>query len=149
LLTAQPFYQNPPTLTMPQFGFQGELLLSWTIYDGGLRYGLGKERQALVREARANVEGRVRQAQSEVRAADEEVRRSAAALSAARDAAKLAAEGLALTNLAYRAGASTNIEVIDAERVARDADTAVAQAEDAWRQATLDLLLASGRFPSR
>jgi outer membrane protein len=55
---------------------------------------------------------------------------------------------LSLTNLAYRAGASTNIEVIDAERVARDADTSVAQAEDAWRQATLDLLLASGRFPS-
>ena len=149
LLTAQPFYQDPPTLQLPQFGFQGELLLSWTIYDGGLRYGLGKERAAVVREARASVEGGVRQAQSEVRAADEEVRRSAAALAAARDAAKLAAEALALTNLAYRAGASTNIEVIDAERVARDADTAVAQAEDAWRQATLDLLLASGRFPSR
>ena len=149
LLTAQPFYQDPPTLQLPQFGFQGELLLSWTIYDGGLRYGLGKERAAVVREARASVEGGVRQAQSEVRAADEEVRRSAAALAAARDAAKLAAEALALTNLAYRAGASTNIEVIDAERAARDADTAVAQAEDAWRQATLDLLLASGRFPSR
>ncbi|MCU1280241.1 MAG: outer rane efflux protein, partial [bacterium] len=87
--------------------------------------------------------------QADVRAAGEEVRRSVAALAAARDAAKLAGEGLALTNLAYRAGASTNIEVIDSERVARDADTAVAQAEDAWRQATLDLLLASGRFPAR
>ena len=88
------------------------------------------------------------QAQAEVRSADEEVRRSTAALAAARDAAKLAGEGVALTTLAYRAGASTNIEVIDAERRAHDADTAVAQAEDAWRQATLDLLLASGRFPT-
>lgn len=149
LLTFEPFYQNPATLQLPTWGFQGELLLSWTIYDGGLRYGLHKERAALVREARLGVEGGVRQAQSEVRAADEDVRRTAAALAAARDAAKLAAESLALTNLAYRAGASTNIEVIDAERGARDADTAVAQAEDAWRQATLDLLLASGRFPSR
>jgi outer membrane protein TolC len=149
LLSLQPFFQYPPTSTLPEFGFQGQLLLSWTIYDGGLRYGLQKERASLVREARAGVEGGVRQAQADVRAADEEVRRSTAALAAARDAAKLAGEGLALTNLAYRAGASTNIEVIDAERRARDADTSVAQAEDSWRQATLDLLLASGRFPTR
>jgi len=148
LLTAEPFVQYPPTAQLPQYGFQGQLLLSWSIYDGGLRYGLAKERAALVREAQAGLEGGVRQAQADVRAADEEVRRSAASLKAARDAAKLAAEGLSLTNLAYRAGASTNIEVIDAERAARDADTAVAQAEDSWRQATLDLLLASGRFPS-
>ncbi|HEX9103616.1 MAG TPA: TolC family protein, partial [Polyangia bacterium] len=149
ILTAQPFFQYPPTSQLPEWGFVGQLVLSWTIYDGGLRYGLAKERAALVREARAGVEGGVRQAQADVRAADEEVRRSAAALTAARDAAKLAAEGQSLTNLAYRAGASTNIEVIDAERVARDTATAVAQAEDAWRQATLDLLLASGRFPQR
>ncbi|HEY1585033.1 MAG TPA: TolC family protein, partial [Polyangia bacterium] len=148
-LTLQPFFQYPPTSQLPEWGFQGQLLLSWTIYDGGLRYGQAKERAALVREAKASLEGGVRQAQSDVRAADEDVRRTAASLAAARDASKLAAEGLSLTNLAYRAGASTNIEVIDAERQARDADTAVAQAEDAWRQATLDMLLASGRFPSR
>ena len=148
-LTLQPFFQDPPTSQLPQWGFQGQLLLSWPIYDGGLRYGLAKERAALVREAKEGLEGGVRQARADVRAADEEVRRTAAALKAARDAAKLAAEGLSLTNLAYRAGASTNIEVIDAERQARDADSAVAQAEDAWRQATLDMLLASGRFPSR
>lgn len=148
-LTLQPFVQYPATSSLPEQGFQGQLLLSWPIYDGGLRYGLAKERAALVREAKANLEGGVRQAQSDVRASDEEVRRSAASLAAARDAATLAAEGLSLTNLAYRAGASTNIEVIDAERVARDADTGVAQAEDAWRQATLDMLLASGRFPAR
>jgi len=51
--------------------------------------------------------------------------------------------------MAYKAGASTNLEVIDAERQARDADTAVAVAEDSLRQARLDLLIASGRFPAR
>jgi outer membrane protein TolC len=146
-LTFLPFFQYPATSTLPEFGFQAQAVLGWTIYDGGLRYGLVKERGALEREAEANLEGQVRQAQADVRAADEEVRRSSSALTAAGDAAKLAAEGLSLTNLAYRAGASTNIEVIDAERVARDADTSVAVAEDAWRQATLDALIASGRFP--
>jgi outer membrane protein TolC len=41
------------------------------------------------------------------------------------------------------------LEVIDAERQARDAETLAAVAEDAARQARLDMLAASGRFPSR
>jgi outer membrane protein TolC len=146
--TFQPFFQDPPTLTLPRWGWQATIGLSWSLYDGGLRYGLHKERSAVAREAATNLEGEQRQARAEVRTADEALRRSAAALQAARDAAKLAGDGLALTNLAYRGGASTNIEVVDAERRARDAETAAALAEDAWRQATLDLLLASGRFPA-
>jgi outer membrane protein TolC len=145
--TFQPFYQYPPSVQYPEWGWQAQLSLLFPIYDGGLRYGFGKERAALEAEARVSLEGGERQARSEVRAADEEVRLSTAALAAARDAARLAAEALSLVNLAYRAGASTNIEVIDAERRARDADTAVAQAEDAARQATLDLLIAGGHFP--
>ncbi|MCL2449666.1 MAG: TolC family protein, partial [Polyangiaceae bacterium] len=62
-------------------------------------------------------------------------------------AADLARTALELAEMAYRAGAATNIEVIDAERTARDAETAVAVAEDGARQARLDLLAATGRFP--
>ena len=69
------------------------------------------------------------------------------ALTAARDAARLAQRAMELANIAYQAGATTNLEVIDAARSARDADTAAAQAEDLARQARLDLLVASGRFP--
>ena len=50
-------------------------------------------------------------------------------------------------NLSYGAGASTSLDVLDAQRRARDADTAVATAEDAARQARLDYLLGSGSFP--
>ena len=143
----QPFFQYPPTLSLPEWGYQGVLSLSWTIYDGGLRYGLGKERKSLKIEAATQLEGTLRQARSDVRAADEEIRHAAAGLKAAQQAAGLAAEAVKLTNLGYRAGASTNIEVIDAERQARDADTAVVGSEDSWRQAVLDMLIASGRFP--
>jgi outer membrane protein TolC len=148
LASFAPFFQDPPTTTTPRWGFQAQLALSWSIYDGGLRYGLGKERGAVRRQAEANLQGQLRQTLADVRAADEEVRRSTAALAAARAAAKLAGEGLQLTTIAYRAGASTNIEVIDAERAARDAETSVAVAEDAWRQANLDVLIAGGRFPA-
>jgi len=150
--TFTPFLQTqsplPATVT-PTAGYQGVLALTLPLYDGGLRYGQERERSVLSREAEVGLEGVRRQAASDVRAAVEEMERAGAALSAAREAARLAGEGVKLTDLAYRAGASTNIEVIDAERRARDAETAVAVAEDAERQALLDLLVASGRFPAR
>jgi outer membrane protein TolC len=144
---AIPFYQNPATLTQPLTGWQVQLVLTIPLYDGGLRYGQANERGVLRDEARVQLEATLRQARSEVRTAFEELRRADAALAAARQAAQLARQSLDLAQLAYRAGAFTNIEVIDAERTARDADTAVAVAEDGARQARLDVLAATGRFP--
>ncbi len=48
---------------------------------------------------------------------------------------------------AFQAGATTSLDVTDAERTARDADSAAVIAEDAVRQSRLDLLTAVGRFP--
>ncbi len=149
LLSAQfqPFYQNPPTLTQPETGWQALLLLTFPLYDGGVRYGLGHERNALASQARISLDATLRQAQSDVRVAFESVLRADQALDAARRSAALARETLDLSNQAYKAGAITNLDVIDAERRSLDADTAMAVAEDAARQARLDLLAASGRFP--
>jgi outer membrane protein TolC len=145
--TFQPFYQNPATLVQPQTGWQAQLLLTIPIYDGGLRYGLADERASLSAEARAQYDGLLRQARSDVRVGFEAVKRAEASLAAATNAARLAREALNLATIAYRAGATTNIEVIDAERRARDAETVAVVAEDNARQARVDLLAASGRFP--
>lgn len=144
---AVPFYNNPGTTTAPRTGWQAQLVLSLPLYDGGLRYGVHDERQALVSEAQVALDAALRQVQSDVRTTYQALRRADAALEASRNAARLAGEALDLANQAYRAGATTNLEVIDAERRARDADTAAAVAEDTARQARLDLLAASGRFP--
>ena len=144
---AQPFYQNPPTLTMPLTGWQAQLVLTVPLYDGGLRYGQQDERAALTMEAKANLEGGLRQARSEVRAAFDTAMRAEAGLAAAQRAARLAARALELATVAYRAGATSNLEMIDAERRSRDAAIQSAVAEDGLRQARLDLLAASGRFP--
>lgn len=144
-----PFYETNPTATVPQTGWEAQLVLTLPLYDGGLRYGQEHERKALAEEARLNVEATLRQAKSDVRAAFEEMERADVALDQARQSAAFGKQALALANLAYRAGATTNLEVIDAERQARDAETQAAVAEDAARQARLDLLAASGRFPGR
>ena len=145
--TFSPFFQNPPTLTQPLVGWQAQIGLSWALYDGGLRYGLRAERQALYNQAKLQVQGTTRQAKSEVRAAAESAAQAGDASTAARRASARADEALELATIAYRAGATTNLEVIDAERRARDAATLATQADDAVRQARLDLLIAAGYFP--
>jgi outer membrane protein TolC len=82
-----------------------------------------------------------------VRAAREAVASGERTLATARAVADEARQILSITNISFRAGAATNIEVIDAERVSRDADMAVAVAEDTLRRAKLELLNALGRFP--
>lgn len=144
---AQPFYQNPASLTVPVTGWQAQLVLTVPLYDGGLRYGLADERRANLDSARVVVEGTLRQARSDVRTAFETMERADEALTASRSAAHLADEALELATIAYRAGATTNLEVIDAERAARNAELQAAVAEDNARQARLDLLYSSGRFP--
>ncbi len=147
LALLQPFFQNPASLTQPQNGWQAQLILTLPFYDGGLRSAQSHDRAAVAAKTRAALEGTLLQARSEVRSAFEEVRRADVALRAARDAAKLAAESFDLAKFAYERGAVNNLEVVDAERTARDADAAVASAEDGARQARVDLLAASGRFP--
>ncbi|MGA7122840.1 MAG: TolC family protein [Polyangiaceae bacterium] len=143
----QPFYQEPPTSQTPSTGWQGQVALTVPFYDGGLRYGLEKEREALAREAADSLEGTVRQTRSDVRAAFETLRRAEASLARSRDAARFAAEALSLAGTAYRGGATTNLEVIDAEQTSRDAEIQVEIASDTARQARLDVLAAIGRFP--
>jgi outer membrane protein TolC len=147
-LFASPFYQNPALPTVPETGWQVQLAAAVPIYDGGLRGGLEHERRARASEAHLQTEATVRQARSEVRDAVEEVRRADLALVQARQSTQFAHQALQLAELAYRNGLTTNLDVIDAERKARDADTEVAIAEDGTRQGRLDLLAASGRFPT-
>ena len=149
LLTAvvQPFYNSPATVTQPETGWQAQLVLSIPLFDGGARYGLQRERSAFYEESRAQLEGLLRQARSDVRAAFEAVQRADESVRSARQAARLAHEALDMTMLAYREGATNDLEVVDAERRSRDADVAALSAEDTARQARIDLLAASGRFP--
>jgi outer membrane protein len=120
---------------------------SQPIFDGGLRRGQRTFREATFNASRLALQGLQIQARSEVRLAQETVRSTQRAFENLRSAAQQGAEVLKITTFAFEAGATTNLEVIDAQRQARDADSAAAVAEDAVRRAQLDLLTALGRFP--
>jgi outer membrane protein TolC len=68
-------------------------------------------------------------------------------LLSSRAASEQASQVLDITTFSFRVGAATNLDVIDAQRRSRDADTAVAVVEDNVRQSRLDLLTTLGRFP--
>ncbi len=140
----QPFYQNPPTLTLPETGWQAQLVLTVPFYDGGLRYGQQKEREALLAQARARYEDSLRRARSEVRVAESAIEEATKVVERTRKSASLAREAAALAQIAYTSGVATNLELVDADRRARDAEASLAISEDAVRQARLDWLIATG-----
>jgi outer membrane protein TolC len=142
-----PQYLTPGGLFQPSGTWRFTLSVSQPIYDGGSRRALRREREASLDAAGLTVtQGQIR-ARAEERIARAAVASQERALASARLAATQANEVLKITIVAFDAGASTNIEVIDAQRSARDLETAVTQGEDALRQARLDLLVALGRFP--
>jgi outer membrane protein TolC len=142
-----PSYNAPPSVFSPRWYWQAELLLSIPIYEGGLRYGQAKERAEVQVEARADLEGAIRQAHAEVRTDFVAVRRSVAGVDQAQSASVSAHRALEMATLSYKAGASSNLDVVDAETRARDADIGLAQAEEVLAGAQIDALSASGRWP--
>ena len=142
-----------PTLLAPTGLFanarswRASVMFAVPLFDSGQRSGQARERQALAEIARAERLNVERQAASEIRTAREAVAATQRALEYARSAVNQADEVARITDVAFREGATTNIEVIDAQRSARDAETSAAIAEDAVRRAQLELLVATGQFP--
>ena len=127
--------------------WRASVLFSVPLLDSGFRKGAKQERQALldtIKFERANIE---RQATSEIRTAREAVASTERALKQAQQAADQANEVVRITDVAFREGATTNIEVLDAQRQARDTETQAVIDDDALRRARLELLVALGRFP--
>jgi outer membrane protein TolC len=143
----QPQTLRPASLFAPSTTWQLFVRANVPIFDAGQRAGLRIQRQSQLDVARATLSGAETLAASQVRGAREAVASGERGLTSARAAADQAEQVVNITNVAFRAGAATNIEVIDAERSARDAETAVATAEDTLRRARLELLQALGRFP--
>jgi outer membrane protein TolC len=143
----QPSTTVPAPFFLPANSWRLLLQANLPIFDAGQRGGIKVERQADVDRAREVLAGATLQATSQVRAAREAIGSAERGLASARAAASEAQDVVTITNVSFRAGAATNIEVIDAERTAHDADTSVAIGEDTLRRARLELLTAIGRFP--
>ena len=143
----QPAFQHPGSIITPKTSWTALVQFDVPVFDAGNRRSVKRQREVTLQESEAQLTGQLREARAEIRRAYESVRRSERVLDSSRAAAEQSAQVLDITQVSFRAGAATNLDVIDAQRRARDADTAVAVAEDQVRQSRLDLLTALGRFP--
>ncbi len=138
---------HPAGVFAPAGSWRFTVSFTQPIFDGGQRRGLRRFREAAFRTADLTLAVTQIQARAEVRLAQEVVRSSERSLASLRLSAQQAEDVLSITNVAFEAGATTNLEVIDAQRSARDAEAAAEIAADTVRRARLDLLSALGRFP--
>jgi outer membrane protein TolC len=142
-----PQYVTPAGLFQPSRTWRFTISVSQPIFQGGLQRAVKREREILFDQSKIVLTELEIRARSEVRLAQASLASLERSLGSARRAAEQADEVLRITTTAFEVGATTNIEVIDAQRSARDAGTTVTVAQDAVERARLDLLVAIGRFP--
>lgn len=135
----------PASLFSPSRTWQLNVNLTQRLFDRRPAADKALRQVALTQASfvRDDIEQRAR---SEERLARQALVSSERVLAASRRAAGQADEVLTITTAAFEVGATTNLEVIDAQLSARDAATAAAFAEDAARRARFELLVALGRF---
>lgn len=143
----QPQYITPSGLFAPSGTWRALVSANIPLFDSGQRKAVKVRRQADLSLFRVDRRDAELSARSEARIARTTIEAEARALERSRQAAMHAGEVLRITDVAFRAGATTNIELVDAQRRARDAESAVALSEDRARSARLALLVALGRFP--
>jgi outer membrane protein TolC len=141
-----PQYVTPSGLFQPSRSWRLVFGVTQPVFDSTVGARRALRIASLDRERVAQTAIEI-QARSEIRIAQEAIRSLERALTSARLASQQAAEVLKISTSAFEVGATTNIEVIDAQRTSRDADTAAEVAENALRRARLELLVAVGRFP--
>ena len=141
-----PTYVTPSGLFQPSRAWRLTFLAIQPIYEGGQRRIALRGRELTLDQSKIQMTALQIQARSEVRLAQETLRSRERTAVLARRAADEANEVLRITTAAFEVGATTNLEVIDAQRSDLDAKTAAEAADNAVQRAKLDLLVALGRF---
>lgn len=146
-MSFDPQYLTPSGIFQPARSWRFTVSLIQPIFLGGLQGAVTRQREIALEAERLALTTLELQARSEVRLAQETIASRERALASVRESADQAGEVLRITTVAFEVGATTNIEVIDAQRSSRDAETGVAVAQDQVDRARLDLLVSLGRFP--
>ncbi len=144
-----PQFVTPRGLFQPSQSWRLTFSVTQPIFEGGQRVAAKQLRAAAVNQARLTIETLEIQVRADVRLAQASVDSYTRVLAHARAAAAQAVEVLTIATGAFELGATTNLEVIDAQRQARDAEAVAVIAEDGLRRARLDLLVALGRFAGK
>jgi outer membrane protein TolC len=121
--------------------------LSWSLFDGGARFGQDKEQKALARIADLNLQAAVRRVDVEVRNALVSLDSERAALKQATAAQQVARKNAVETSELYRQGLASALQVADANISLFDAEVALVRQRFNLGVAFLNLEAALGLDP--
>jgi outer membrane protein TolC len=97
-------------------------IASWTIYDGGDRYGRARVNEAAATTARATLTETKRNATIQVTQADRAITVAGAKLAVSTSSRDLARETARLSRLAFISGKGTSFDLVDSARRLREAE---------------------------
>ncbi len=143
--SASAFAQDVPLPTGRNDGWRLTLDLTWTLYDGGLRYGRARQAAGAAAEARAAVEAQRLAVVQEVEDAARDVAVTAERLGLAEDQARLAAEAAATARRGFAGGVAGSLDVLDANDRLFQSEVGLAQARAQLGAALASLERAAGR----
>jgi outer membrane protein TolC len=135
-----------PISTREQDGFVG-LNLAWPVFDAGTRSAERRERQAAVRGAELQLEASLREVERQLRSAAVQLTAEQAALREATAAVRAARKNADETQILYREGLASALELADATQRLFEAEVAEATATYRMALAYLALREASGDLP--
>lgn len=139
------FAADVPFPTGQKDGWRVTLDLSWSLYDGGQRYGKRRQADAAAAGARAAAEAERLAVVQEVLDGSRDLEVARERLRLAESQRQLAADAAASARRSYDAGVASSLDVIDANDRLYQADTGLADARARLAQSRLALDRALGR----
>ncbi len=139
------FASDTPYVTGEKEGWRATLDLTWTLYDGGFRYGKRRQAEAQAAFARAGADAQRLAVRQEVEDTRRDLRVARERLRLAETQAGLAGDTAASARRAFEAGVVSSLEVIDANDRLYAAETGLADARARLANARLALSRALGR----
>jgi outer membrane protein TolC len=139
------FASDVPYPTGERRGWRATVDLTWTLYDGGFRYGKRDQAEAQAVAARAAADAQRLAVRQEVEDALRDVRVADQRLRLAETQRRLASDAAASARRSFDAGVASSLDVIDANDRRYVADTGRADARARLAAARLALERALGR----
>lgn len=142
--SASASHADVPFLTGKKDAWRATLDLTWTLYDGGYRYGKLRQAEAQAAGARAGLDAQRLAVEREVLDGQRNLRVAAERLRLAHAQAELAADTAASIRRSFAAGVASSLDVIDANDRLYLAESGLADARARLAQAGIALRLALG-----
>ncbi|HEY3169622.1 MAG TPA: TolC family protein [Thermoanaerobaculia bacterium] len=139
---------NEPGLSGRERDWNVAALLTWDIFDGGVRYAQAAARRAEYREALLNADALRRRIGLEIRTARTDLDTARAALEQAEVRARVAEQNAREVRVRYSEGLATALEQADAAVAAFEAAAELARQRFALAISQLSLSRALGRWPA-